>query len=112
MFLACDGDQVHGSTYGLVDREGEEVGRIGGMWVDPAWRRRGVGRALLQAVLGWARQRGLRRLALWAPAGSPAAVALYRQAGFRETGHRRSLPTNPALAIVEMDLLMDDGAAR
>jgi len=112
MFLACEEEHVHGSTYGLVDRDRGEAGRIGGMWVEPDWRRRGVGGALLQAVFGWARERGFRRLGLWAPAGSPAALALYRQAGFRETGHRRPLPGNPALEIIEMECLLDDGAPR
>jgi ribosomal protein S18 acetylase RimI-like enzyme len=65
--------------------------------------RRGVGRALLQEVFSWARERGLSRLGLWAPAHSPAAISLYRQAGFRETGNRRPLPTNPSLQILEME---------
>ncbi len=112
MFLAGEGDEPCGSTYGLLDRDQAEAGRVGGMWVEPAWRRRGVGRALLQAVFGWARQRGLRRLGLWAPAHNPAALALYRQAGFRETGRRRPWPTDSTIQIVEMDVLLDDDAAR
>lgn len=103
MLLACEDDDVLGSTYGLLDRERSETGRVGGMWVEPAWRRRGVGRTLLQGVFGWARERGLSHLGLWAPAHSPAAITLYRQAGFRETGNRRPLPMNPALQIVEME---------
>jgi GNAT superfamily N-acetyltransferase len=103
MFLACEGKDVLGSTYGLRERDQSEVGRVGGMWTEPAWRRRGVGRALLQQVFDWAREHGLRRLRLWAPAHSLAALSLYRQAGFRETGKRRPLPTNPALQIVEME---------
>lgn len=101
MFLACADDRVVGSTYGLLDRDGR-AGRVGGMWVDPAWRRRGIGRVLLQAVFGWARERRLERLGLWAPADSPAALALYTTAGFFLTGNRRRLPANPALHIVEM----------
>lgn len=85
-----------GSAYGLLDRERSEVGRVGAMWVEPTWRRRGVGRALLEEVFGWARARGLSRLALWAPAHSSAAIALYSRAGFRETGNHRPLPTNPS----------------
>jgi len=103
MFLACESEHVLGSTYGLLDREQTEAGRVGGMWVDPTWRRCGVGRALLQEVFSWAHTRGLKRLALWAPAHSPAAISLYRQAGFRETGNRRPLPTNPSLQVVEME---------
>jgi GNAT superfamily N-acetyltransferase len=102
MFLACEGEAVCGSTYGLLDQEKSDGGRVGGMWVDPAWRRQGIGRALLQAVFAWARQRGLKRLGLWAPVHSPAAIALYRQAGFHETGRRRPLPINPSLQILEM----------
>lgn len=73
------------------------------MWVGPAWRRRGVGRALLEEVFGWARGRGFTQLGLWAPAHSPAALALYVRAGFLETGARRQLPTNPAQGIVAME---------
>ena len=73
------------------------------MWVDPAWRRRGVGRVLLQAVFDWARECELTRLGLWAPAQSPAAIALYSRAGFRETGVRRPLAPGSVLEIVEME---------
>ena len=81
-----------------------EVGRVGGMWVDPAWRGRGVGQTLLRAVFDWARGRGLARLALWAPAHEPAAIALYTKAGFRHTGERRPLPSNVSRSIVAMEV--------
>lgn len=103
VFVAYEGEDVLGSTYGLRDRDDGEMGRVGGMWVDPAWRSRGVGRALLHQVFNWAREHGLRRLRLWAPVHSAAALALYGRAGFREVGKRRPLPTNPTLQIVEME---------
>ena len=103
MFVACEDEDVLGSAYGLLDRERGDAGRVGGVWVEPAWRRRGVGRALLQEVFGWARARGLSRLCLSAPAHSPAAIALYSRVGFRDTGDRRPLPTNPSLWIVAME---------
>jgi GNAT superfamily N-acetyltransferase len=103
MFIADEGRAPVGSAYGLLDRDRVEAGRVGGMWVDPAWRRRGVGRLLLQAVFDWARGRELTRLGLWAPARSPAAIALYSRAGFRETGIRRPLAPGSVLEIVEME---------
>ena len=49
MFLADEGRDPVGSAYGLLDRDRVQAGRVGGMWVDPAWRRRGVGRLLYKA---------------------------------------------------------------
>jgi GNAT superfamily N-acetyltransferase len=103
MFLAYQGEDVLGSAYGLLDRERTDMGRVGGMWVEPASRRRGVGRGLLQELFSWARERKLKRLGLWAPTHNPAAIALYSRAGFRDTGERRQLPTASSLWIVAME---------
>jgi GNAT superfamily N-acetyltransferase len=103
MFLACEDEHVIGTVYGLLDRERSEAGRVGGMWVEAAWRGQGVGRRLLLEVLGWARACGLGRLGLWAPAHNPAAIALYSRAGFRDTGARRTLPGNASLHLVAME---------
>lgn len=73
------------------DKAGEVVGicrltpdaHIGRMAVLPAWRRRGVGSALLQAALGAARQQGLRQVALHAQVH---AVAFYGRFGFKPSG--------------------------
>ena len=102
LFLACVGDLVPGCVYGLRDHARRDGGRVGGLWVDPAWRQRGVGSTLVQAVVSWAREQGLQHLGLWAPAHHPAARALYHNAGFRETGRRQSLPSHPTHSIVEM----------
>src|SRR5262245_55395728 len=104
MFLACEGENVLGCVYGLVDRERGGSGHVGGMWVTPAARRRGVGRALLDAVITWARGRRFEQLGLWAPAGVAAALALYGKAGFEETGVRSTMPLRPTHEIVEMVL--------
>lgn len=103
MYLACEGTAVCGSTYGLLDGEKNDAGRIGGMWVDPSRRRQGVGRILVQAVVSWARERRLKRLGLWAPAANAGAIALYRDAGFVDTTLRRPLRTDSDLQIIEME---------
>jgi ribosomal protein S18 acetylase RimI-like enzyme len=103
MFLACDGDVVCGSAYGLTDREMEGAGRIGGTWVSPAYRRRGVAKALVDAVISWAGGREFDRVRLWAPEASTAAAALYRNSGFVSTGHRRPLRAGAAVQVVELE---------
>jgi RimJ/RimL family protein N-acetyltransferase len=69
-----------------------EVSRHGfaelGMLVDRGWRGRGVGSALVQAAIGWARSRGLHKLCLEVFAHNTAAIALYRGCGFVEEGRR------------------------
>ena len=62
------------------------VGWIGTIWVEPAWRRRGVGMALTQATIDTAETAGCRTLLLVATeAGRP----LYEKIGFEvQTWHR------------------------
>ena len=56
---------------------------VWGMWVAPAFRRRGYGEQLLAAGLTWARELGLESIALDVFPADTAAVALYQAAGFR-----------------------------
>jgi ribosomal protein S18 acetylase RimI-like enzyme len=68
-----------------------------GMWVDPRHRRRGVASALIDQALRWAGERRAREMVLWVADHNTAARELYRRLGFRPTGERQPLPSNPAL---------------
>lgn len=62
-------------------------GHVIGMYVVPAARGSGAGRALIQAAIAYARARaGLRVLTLTVTAGNAPAVSVYRRAGFQEFG--------------------------
>lgn len=67
--------------YGFVDAWTPEIS-IG---VATPWRARGVGRALLEALIATARADGHRALSLSVDARNVPALALYRAAGFVET---------------------------
>lgn len=58
--------------------------------VDPAARRRGIGRALVQEFLASARQKRADSAFLEVAADNAAAIALYRACGFAQTGLRRA----------------------
>src|SRR6266536_827351 len=77
---------------------------VAGMWVEAEARGRGVGRALLESVIGWARSLALDRLELWVTEGNGSAMRLYERAGFADTGRRDALASNPALQIIQMAL--------
>ncbi len=62
-------------------------GTIWGVYVSPCHRRRGVGRAVMQAVLDHARRLpGLRSVYLSVTSAEPAARDLYLSLGFRSFG--------------------------
>ena len=59
-----------------------------GMFVAKDWRGRGVGVALMEAAVDWARSQGLHKLSLSVFPHNAAAIALYEKFGFVEEGRR------------------------
>lgn len=68
--------------------------------VDPAARRGGVGRALVEAAAGLAAQDGAESLFLEVAHDNTAALALYASAGFERVGLRRGYCAPGADAVV------------
>ena len=62
------------------------TGYLWQMFVRPAWQGSGVAGALLDRALAEARERGWRRLILWAAAGAAQARRFYEREGFTPTG--------------------------
>jgi GNAT superfamily N-acetyltransferase len=109
MFVAEDAAAPAGMAFGLSGREDPGLAGLGGMWVVPAARGRGVGRALGEAVIAWARERGFGGVVLWVTDGNDAAIALYERLGFAATGRRDRLPANERLETIEMRLVLPPG---
>jgi ribosomal protein S18 acetylase RimI-like enzyme len=80
-----------------------------GMWVDPRFRRAGVGRALIGAVIEQARAAGRQRVVLDVVDDNYAARTLYERAGFVATGRRVPYPHDDQLTEVEMELAVEQG---
>jgi ribosomal protein S18 acetylase RimI-like enzyme len=79
-----DGEAV-GFVHAQVDADEPPTAELFGMWVAPAARRSGAGRALVDAIAAWARSRGAVRLVLNVTEGNTAAERLYERAGLRFT---------------------------
>jgi ribosomal protein S18 acetylase RimI-like enzyme len=75
----------------LNDEAGENAAHVYQMWVAPNHRRRGVGRALLDAAVDWARSVGASALVLHVTSGNSEAARLYEAAGFAPTGSEQPL---------------------
>jgi putative acetyltransferase len=81
-YTAWEGDALLGM--GALKELDAASGEIKSMRTDPAHLRRGVGAAMLEHLIGVARERGYRRISLETGSG-PAfepALALYRRRGF------------------------------
>ena len=61
------------------------VAFLEGLYVEPAARRKGIARALVEAVVKWASAEGCHELASDSPLANSAAHAVHRALGFAET---------------------------
>jgi len=83
LFLAEDGANLVGMIFLTKLREG--VGQIRRMYVRSADRRRGIGRALFEAAIAYARDIGYTSLLLESPMSWKGAHALYHSLNFEAT---------------------------
>lgn len=74
---------IRGHADGCVT---DRIGYLEGWYVTPAWRRRGIGRALVTAGEAWARARGCREFASDAALDNRLGQAAHRALGFAEAG--------------------------
>ena len=69
--------------------------------VHQAARRSGLGRALVEAAAGVASAAGAAAVFLEVAVDNPAAIGLYRAAGFEEVGRRRNYYARPKIGAVD-----------
>ncbi|HVS85595.1 MAG TPA: GNAT family protein [Gaiellaceae bacterium] len=94
----------HAAVYVAEQDDGAVVGRLSvsrdshpasahvadlGLMVAQGARRQGVGRALLDAAVAWARRAGVRKLELHVFPWNEGAIALYDAYGFEREGYRK-----------------------
>lgn len=101
-FLAIEGEAAVGLVSVFFTDDEPATAHLVSMWVEPEHRRCGVGRLLVEAVLGWARDERAERVILWVTETNEAARQLYLGTGFVETGARQPLPSDPSLEEREM----------
>jgi ribosomal protein S18 acetylase RimI-like enzyme len=94
-------DDGEGLGFVIEDETGRMLGAAAGytwagiseirqMWVDPAFRGRGYGRALLDAMVAEARRRGVSRI--WVSSYDFQAPGLYERAGFQRVAELEGWP--------------------
>lgn len=91
--VAEDGGQVVGYAYATQfrDRPAYQSTCENSIYVSPAHIGKGVGRALLSALVSAAEEAGFRQMVAVIGGAEPASVALHSKAGFVEAGRMRSV---------------------
>ena len=82
----------------------EHPGELGlfAMWVDPFVRGEGIGRRLVNEVLGWARATGCRSIRLRVTSTNEVAIRLYERCGFLDDGDRPPLREGSDVVTMSM----------
>ena len=94
------------SLWLVEEREGVVAGYVGSqsvppeadvmnVAVSPAYRRQGIGRALMEALITELSARGMESLTLEVRASNEAAIALYEALGFLQVGRRPNYYQDP-----------------
>ncbi|HEY7650024.1 MAG TPA: GNAT family N-acetyltransferase [Methylomirabilota bacterium] len=85
-FVVRQGHRIVGSVG--VERVDDRTAELHRLYVDAAARRRGMGQALVQAVLDWCRTQRIARLVLWSDTRFDRSHRLYARMGFGQGGER------------------------
>jgi GNAT superfamily N-acetyltransferase len=77
------------------------------LYVHPDHWRQGIGRALCEAVIGLARERGFATLVLWTMETNDAARVFYESLGFQADGAKKKDPGAPSSTILAIRFRLD-----
>ncbi len=100
------GDRHIGVARGYLDTSDgpDPVVWLVGVYVDPRWRGRDLGRTLSAEVVAWARERSAVEVLLHVAEWNTAARRVYESLGFTPTGASATLDHDPMISETEMRL--------
>ena len=100
--IALAGDDPVGLVWGKIDAANPSTAHVYQMWVTPTHRRLGIGAALLDSVITWARNRSASALVLSVTCGDSPARRLYQRLGFDPSGE--PTPLRPGSTVVAQEM--------
>jgi ribosomal protein S18 acetylase RimI-like enzyme len=102
LYLAMDDGVACGIAGTHLDQDDATRAHLISMWTAPQYRQRGVGRLLVNEVLGWGRLRGAHTLQLMVTSPNHPAILFYQRLNFTFTGRTAPYPNDQALIELEM----------
>jgi GNAT superfamily N-acetyltransferase len=95
-------DDVPGGIVGVF-LESATHARLVSMWVAKVARGQGIGGALVEAAIAWARESRAQTMILTVTSNNDTATRFYEGLGFARTGRTEPYPNDPALFEHEME---------
>jgi GNAT superfamily N-acetyltransferase len=89
-------------TVGVGPGEVSGAAALTALWVNPIFRGKGVGSALIDTVVDWAIDRHCSQVLLWVTDVNQTAENLYKRHGFARTGRFNEMRTGQAGFEYEM----------
>lgn len=96
-----DGRAV-GLAWARIDAEQPGTAKLYQFWVHPEFRRRGVGRLLIDAAIAWARGSNVTEMVLDVALGPESAIDFYRRVGFYVVGE--CSPLRPGSSVLQQGM--------
>lgn len=105
-YLAVDAGSAIGIAAGVLDQSDPLRAELVSMWVAPTYRRQGIGRRLVDAVVTWVRGENVLNLCLMVTSNNDHARQFYQRVGFALTGRTEPYCNDPSLVNFEMRQLL------
>lgn len=86
ILLITEGQRMVAYCWTIDDAVYSKKGYVRMMGVDPAYRNRGLGKAILVAGIDYLRERGMKEIELMVDSRNPVAKRLYQSLGFKRKG--------------------------
>lgn len=102
--LALCGDHFFGLAWGKSEKDKLEVINLYQMWVNPKFRSKGIGFALLIEIKKWAENIGSQTLNLGVTINNGKAYQIYKTFGFKKYGNTEPLREGSNLELQLMSL--------
>ena len=102
-------DEIVGLAWAKIEPPDADVAHLYQMWVDPDSRGQGIGRALIDSAISWARDRHVARVLLDVTCGDRPARRLYEAVGFRPVGTPHPIREGSDLLEQTMELQLGTG---
>ena len=97
-YFAFENDFACGMSACVINREEVELFSV---WVDPRYRKKGVGRALIDYGREWSRSRSALQIRVGVFEDNPGALAFYSSLGFKDSGQ-----IDPVLSTKKRSVLL------